>query len=942
MALSYLLEQDPNKNPRAYDHVDTGLYLLDRENTSFLSILGLLQNYIKNRSEDRSFKDFYEGGVGETILELLSGQGEYDAYMAITARREAYLFECQQKSSAIGIASTIGYSAYRGKNVHLVLTFTPSEDFTVQPFDVIGTNGSYSVVSLQEKTFRYGESADIEVALGNVKSENVDISDAKTYEFRFINSNISEDYQLKLNTTVVPTSRDIYDLMRDKFLVLSNSVGGVDVKYLNRYPPQNWLPMTRYTFWSYVNPNYSWRANWQYKQGQCCCRVGNTEFNPVLFKCISDNGGYSSINEPQWQEIVGSIVSDGDLTWECIGTLPKPVYFKAITPGVGKSGNLEPVWPIEVSEKVYNDGDMTWLCTDTYGVSQYPYTTGDILTLDYIELANVSYDSTSVKLDKGKITVVTLSSSYEDSESIESIRTNAPLYHETKYVIRGRNDYAKILKELTPSVLDVSSFDKSPAVVQLSYVKNHTTNLWRMNQIFSKGDKVLSSNANGMIYTALNAGRGGTSNRGLSGVEEPIWNTDITNHPTDAFTYDNQLKWLAYNRTGTPPQWQANTYYSLGDIIQPTAANGLMYELVVVYSEPNWPTELGSTVVDNEVTWQCTDSIYLGGYDATYRVQERQYSVGDFVVPVVPNGYYYRCKTAGTTGVYEPNWPTTICFTVPDGSVVWECYDRTDAEKYVKNHVLENIESYRPYGVMPPEIVDPSLVFVNLNIELRISKTKDLDTIYKDIDEILTQYQRVLGINLTTHDLENEIESKLWEYVKVARITSINSSKVRTWAPGKLIRIKDVVEPSVPNGYVYIANVIVGGASYAYTQWTDRAYSGLSEPNWPTKAGSTIEDNNIVWEMRNLSELTAPSLLFWSPDTIYYKDNNVLPNVENTKVYAKVKSIKSGEPVWPLRVDGSVLDGKIFWVALNPEEQITPLGWNEYYMFGRTITIVRG
>ena len=134
--------------------------------------------------------------------------------------------------------------------------------------------------------------------------------------------------------------------MRDKFLVLSNSVGGVDVKYLNRYPPQNWLPMTRYTFWSYVNPNYSWRANWQYKQGQCCCRVGNTEFNPVLFKCISDNGGYSSINEPQWQEIVGSIVSDGDLTWECIGTLPKPVYFKAITPGVGKSGNLEPVWPI--------------------------------------------------------------------------------------------------------------------------------------------------------------------------------------------------------------------------------------------------------------------------------------------------------------------------------------------------------------------------------------------------------------------------------------------------------------------------------------------------------------------------------------------------------------------------------------------------------------------
>jgi hypothetical protein len=49
------------------------------------------------------------------------------------------------------------------------------------------------------------------------------------------------------------------------------------------------------------------------------------------------------------------------------------------------------------------------------------------------------------------------------------------------------------------------------------------------------------------------------------------------------------------------------------------------------------------------------------------------YSEDDYVIPTTPNGYYYRCITAGTSGSSEPIWPTTLGETVSDGTVTWRC-----------------------------------------------------------------------------------------------------------------------------------------------------------------------------------------------------------------------------------------------------------------------------
>lgn len=46
-------------------------------------------------------------------------------------------------------------------------------------------------------------------------------------------------------------------------------------------------------------------------------------------------------------------------------------------------------------------------------------------------------------------------------------------------------------------------------------------------------------------------------------------------------------------------------------------------------------------------------------------------ALNNTVNPTVPNGYFYTCSTAGTTGTAEPTWPTTANATVTDGTVVW-------------------------------------------------------------------------------------------------------------------------------------------------------------------------------------------------------------------------------------------------------------------------------
>jgi len=79
----------------------------------------------------------------------------------------------------------------------------------------------------------------------------------------------------------------------------------------------------------------------------------------------------------------------------------------------------------------------------------------------------------------------------------------------------------------------------------------------------------------------------------------------------------NQPDGLYKTMKGTA--WEANTAYSLGDVVVPTAGleNGFRYECTTAgtshaTTEPTWPTAEGDTVTDGTVVWTCRPGNHLG------------------------------------------------------------------------------------------------------------------------------------------------------------------------------------------------------------------------------------------------------------------------------------------------------------------------------------------
>lgn len=53
------------------------------------------------------------------------------------------------------------------------------------------------------------------------------------------------------------------------------------------------------------------------------------------------------------------------------------------------------------------------------------------------------------------------------------------------------------------------------------------------------------------------------------------------------------------------------------------------------------------------------------------------YALGDTVIPVTPNGFFYKAIVAGTSDVGEPTFPTVIGDEVVDATVTWEMQGNT-------------------------------------------------------------------------------------------------------------------------------------------------------------------------------------------------------------------------------------------------------------------------
>lgn len=64
------------------------------------------------------------------------------------------------------------------------------------------------------------------------------------------------------------------------------------------------------------------------------------------------------------------------------------------------------------------------------------------------------------------------------------------------------------------------------------------------------------------------------------------------------------------------------------------------------------------------------------GATATTRANSAAVTLGTFLVPATPNGYYYKVTTAGTTAASPPTLSTTVGATITDGTAVITVYGK--------------------------------------------------------------------------------------------------------------------------------------------------------------------------------------------------------------------------------------------------------------------------
>jgi prepilin-type N-terminal cleavage/methylation domain-containing protein len=120
------------------------------------------------------------------------------------------------------------------------------------------------------------------------------------------------------------------------------------------------------------------------------------------------------------------------------------------------------------------------------------------------------------------------------------------------------------------------------------------------------------------------------------------------------------------------PKWRSSTNYSVGNNVLPVSINGRYYTCVFAgtsgVSEPNW-SDAGN-VADGTAKWNVRPWMSISTRAGMWQ-SDVNYSVGNIVIPTNPNGHFYRCKMAGTSGATEPSWPKTGGSTISDGGIQW-------------------------------------------------------------------------------------------------------------------------------------------------------------------------------------------------------------------------------------------------------------------------------
>ena len=519
----------------------------------------------------------------------------------------------------------------------------------------------------------------------------------------------------------------------------------------------------------------------------------------------------------------------------------------------------------------YSSVDIMYL--NTYEGAKYTYGTGTEITIKYVELQDVAEVpfTDAMFANFAVLEDVTNISQFLPFETVEEMKINAPLDHETQNLIRSKQDYANRLSEIVPAVIDANWEALTPTYTLITGLKNDFTLVSA-----SENEKVIEllknenffgtplpdithprrEVANLQIDLALNV-----KYKNVSDINEDIDN--ILANYYDAklgYTFNTfdlerkieSLSYVKYARVGHVINTRKpDTNYQVGYILENDGQSYIASKILGMagMSAPSWnvpitaPSEIdtGMETKDGSIIWRAYKQLPSMPDDVySERQNSGQYGIGDYVYDKNMPGYMFKCvDLIKSSGYEEPDISMLeLGKFVTDGSLVWVTKERSETYP-----AWESTYNYR------------------LGASVNVSSSSDMSlecvsyTGTVDSDEISFEYPEytIVETNYT------------YSYF------TVNGNKTYYFRAGDLIQARvegeDELQVLTVTSTSYQASSGLTQVSVAQTLTEGVKYTALI-----TKERGT-RDGQILWKLvENVDEITYP----WNGYVVFDHVLNIL------------------------------------------------------------------
>jgi hypothetical protein len=142
-------------------------FIVDPTSISFTEIKKNLEDYIASRPDAEKWSQFFASSTGQITVELIAAYAAYLKLDSILARRENYLPYAKTRGAVVAGGQALGYSAFRGQNAILDITYTPSTSQVLPQFYRLGSVNGYGLLLLNQTSVSAGVQITVQCVVGD-------------------------------------------------------------------------------------------------------------------------------------------------------------------------------------------------------------------------------------------------------------------------------------------------------------------------------------------------------------------------------------------------------------------------------------------------------------------------------------------------------------------------------------------------------------------------------------------------------------------------------------------------------------------------------------------------------------------------------------------------------------------------------------------------------